>query len=74
MIWIILIWIIPIVISLIVGYYGMNKGESVNEFLIRTTLSDYPLFTLFIPIFGVIISAIIFYIVIWNKKIKQWRK
>jgi hypothetical protein len=74
MMWIILIWIIPIVISLIIGYYGMNKGESVNEFLIRTTLGDYPLFLLFIPISGVIISAIILYIVIWNKKIKQWRK
>ena len=31
MIWIILVWIMPIIISLIVGYYGMNKGESVNE-------------------------------------------
>lgn len=74
MMWIILIWIIPIVISLIVGYYCMNKGESVGEFMMRTDLNDYPLFLLVVPISGIIIMSIILYETLWRKKIKQWRK
>lgn len=74
MIWIILVWITPIIISLIVGYYCMNKGESVGEFMMRTNLNDYPLFLLFVPIAGVIITLIILYEALWRQKIKQWRK
>lgn len=75
MMWIILIlvWIIPIIVSLIAGYYSMNKGESIGEFLTRTTLDDY-LILLFVPIIGIIIMLIILYDTLWRKKIKQWRK
>lgn len=76
MIWIalILMWIIPIIISLVAGYYSMNKGESVGEFIMRTKLDYYPLMLLFIPIAGIIITFIILYEALWSKKIKQWRK
>lgn len=74
MMWVILIWIIPVVISLIVGYYCMNKGESVGEFMMRTDLNNYPLLLLFVPISGIIIMSMILYETLWRKKIKQWRK
>jgi hypothetical protein len=64
----------PIIISLIVGYYCMGKGESVGEFTMRTSLNDYPLILLLVPIAGIVIMLIILYEALWCIKIKQWRK
>ena len=73
--YIFLAWFIPSLISIIMWYYDMEKGESIEEFVERIGKGDIVIG--FIPVLNilVIIAYFVFFIIdfVYNK-IKHWRK
>ena len=69
MIWILLLYVLPLVLSVLGGYYFVKRdGGSVKEFL-------EPLPYLFIPLFNiaVVIAGIYFSIEKWIKEDDNWQ-
>lgn len=69
----VLLYIIPIIITLFVFYIDMKKGESVEEYCIENSIDGFLLTLLLIP-FGNIIVSIVIIVSVTIDKIKHLRK
>lgn len=68
-------WFIPSLIHIIMGYYDMEKGESIEEYVESTEKED--IIMGFIPVFNILILIAYFMLFIIDfvyNKIKHWRK
>lgn len=69
----VLLYIIPIIITLFICYIDMKKGESVEEYCIRNNTDGFLLTLLLIPFENIIVSSVII-VTVTIDKIKHLRK
>lgn len=70
-----LAWFIPSLIHIIILYYDMEKGESIEEFVERIEKED--IIIGFIPVLNILVIIAYFMLFITDfvyNKIKHWRK
>lgn len=70
-----LTWFIPILIHVIIWYYDMEKGESIEEYIEK--IDNSAIVTAFIPFLNILIIIGYFGVFIIDfiyDKIKHWRK
>ena len=67
------IWFIPVLILTIIGYFLMEKGQSIEEFVKEYDLCDEFMLFAILPFINIVVVVFALYCLFYTK-CKNWRK
>ena len=67
------IWFIPVLLLTIIGYFLMEKGQSIEEFVKEYDLCDEFMLFAILPFINIVVTLFALYSLLYIK-CKNWRK